>query len=78
MPGEPNSRRADWKSDGVDPVLLQVEQQTLFTHLAAQLEHGKPGKVTAVRSAGLHAGAWEAAADFDAPLPDEFWLGREA
>ena len=30
------------------------------------------------RSAGLHAGAWEVAADFDAPLPDEFWLGREA
>ena len=58
--------------------LPQVEKQALFTHLAAQLEHGEPGRVTAVRSAGLHAGAWEVAADFDAPLPDEFWLGREA
>jgi hypothetical protein len=30
------------------------------------------------RRAGLHAGAWEVAQDFDAPLPDEFWLGRDA
>lgn len=28
------------------------------------------------RVAGLHAGAIEASADFDAPLPDEFWAGR--
>ena len=58
--------------------LPQVEKQTLLTHLAAQLERGKPGKMTAVRSAGLHAGASEVAADFDTPLPDEFWVGREA
>ena len=53
------------------------EKQTLYTHLAAQLERGGPGKAAVVRSAGLHAGAWEVAADFDAPLPDEFWMGRE-
>ena len=58
--------------------LPEQEKQTLFSHLAAQLEHREPGKATAVRSAGLHAGAWEVAADFDAPLPDEFWLGRGA
>lgn len=29
------------------------------------------------RVAGLHAGAMEPSADFDAPLPDEFWNGRE-
>jgi antitoxin (DNA-binding transcriptional repressor) of toxin-antitoxin stability system len=27
------------------------------------------------RSPGLHAGAIRAADDFDAPLPDAFWLG---
>jgi hypothetical protein len=30
------------------------------------------------RRAGLHAGAWEVAQDFDVPLPDEFWLGHDA
>ncbi len=28
------------------------------------------------RSAGLHFGAIETTEDFDAPLPDDFWLGR--
>jgi hypothetical protein len=27
------------------------------------------------RRSGLHAGAWEVKPDFDAPLPDEFWMG---
>ena len=30
----------------------------------------------ATRRAGLHAGVWEVAPDFDAALPDDFWLGR--
>ena len=29
------------------------------------------------RKLGLHPGAWEVSDDFDAPLPDEFWLGQE-
>jgi hypothetical protein len=29
------------------------------------------------RIAPLHPGAIEASDDFDAPLPDEFWLGKE-
>ena len=29
------------------------------------------------RILGLHAGAFTVSADFDAPLPDEFWLGAE-
>lgn len=37
--------------------LPPVEKRTLFTHLAAQLEHGEPGKAAVMRSAGLHAGA---------------------
>ncbi|MHB1556183.1 MAG: type II toxin-antitoxin system Phd/YefM family antitoxin [Isosphaeraceae bacterium] len=27
------------------------------------------------RVAGLHSGAIQAAPDFDAPLPDDFWIG---
>ena len=30
------------------------------------------------RVLGLHAGRWTMADDFDAPLPDSFWLGKEA
>jgi antitoxin (DNA-binding transcriptional repressor) of toxin-antitoxin stability system len=29
------------------------------------------------RIAPLHPGAMETSDDFDAPLPDEFWLGKE-
>lgn len=28
------------------------------------------------RRAGLHSGAIQTAPDFDAPLPDEFWVGQ--
>ena len=30
------------------------------------------------RIAGLHTGVWEVASDFDAPLPEKFWLGDDA
>ena len=33
--------------------------------------------LTGQRVPGLHPGSMEAAADFDAPLPDELWLGNE-
>ncbi len=33
---------------------------------------GGPGP----RVPGLHPGAMQAAPDFDAPLPDEFWAGQ--
>jgi antitoxin (DNA-binding transcriptional repressor) of toxin-antitoxin stability system len=29
------------------------------------------------RTPGLHAGAIQASPDFDSPLPDDFWTGRE-
>lgn len=38
--------------------------------------HGLPS-TTAPRILGLHAGAFTVSEDFDAPLPDEFWLGAE-
>lgn len=28
------------------------------------------------RKLGLHPGVWQVSEDFDAPLPDEFWLGQ--
>jgi antitoxin (DNA-binding transcriptional repressor) of toxin-antitoxin stability system len=28
------------------------------------------------RVAPLHPGAWEMSADFNEPLPDDFWLGK--
>lgn len=29
------------------------------------------------RIAPLHPGVWKVSDDFDEPLPDEFWLGKE-
>jgi antitoxin (DNA-binding transcriptional repressor) of toxin-antitoxin stability system len=34
-----------------------------------------PVEATAERVAGLHPGAIQPAPDFDAPLPDEYWVG---
>jgi antitoxin (DNA-binding transcriptional repressor) of toxin-antitoxin stability system len=34
-----------------------------------------PAPPVARRVPGLHPGGMEAAADFDAPLPDDYWLG---
>jgi antitoxin (DNA-binding transcriptional repressor) of toxin-antitoxin stability system len=35
-----------------------------------------PYNESSARVAGLHAGAIQVTADFDAPLPDDFWMGR--
>jgi antitoxin (DNA-binding transcriptional repressor) of toxin-antitoxin stability system len=34
-------------------------------------------RAAGARVPGLHAGMVDIADDFDAPLPDDFWLGRE-
>jgi antitoxin (DNA-binding transcriptional repressor) of toxin-antitoxin stability system len=52
---------------GVEIVL--VEGTTPRARLVALAPPG------AQRVPGLHPGSMEAAADFDAPLPDDFWLG---
>lgn len=54
------------------------EKESLYSMLARQLGHAPQGGVQVARKAGLHAGAWSVAEDFDAPLPDEFWTGNEA
>jgi hypothetical protein len=38
--------------------------------------NGTPSTI-APRILGLHAGAFTVSEDFDAPLPEEFWLGAE-
>jgi len=41
---------------------------------------GPPAKTPATpqqRKLGLHPGAWVVSDDFDKPLPDDFWLGKE-
>lgn len=73
-------------------LLPQVAE--LLTHKAAQEGQDVAGYVRqlavressgagaheepAPRTPGLHAGRYWIAADFDAPLPDDFWLGGES
>ncbi|MDQ3118999.1 MAG: hypothetical protein M3Q89_05445 [Verrucomicrobiota bacterium] len=56
------------------------EKKALLQFLAAHLESTGDDSATAntQRIPGLHPGAWKVAPDFDAPLPDEFWLGQDA
>ena len=53
------------------------EVKRLVQHLTAWLEQAPEETPARVRVAGLHRGAWEVAPDFDEPLPDEFWLGKD-
>lgn len=52
------------------------EAEQLFQHLAQRLAQ-KPAPPTE-RIAELHPGAFQPTPDFDDPLPDEFWLGKDA
>ena len=38
----------------------------------------RPQPSSRPRSPGLHPGAMQTAPDFDAPLPEEFWMGGDA
>lgn len=62
--------------------LPKEQKEHLFAFLAARLgwtlDRKGAGASSSLRRAGLHAGAWQVVPDFDVPLPDEFWLGREA
>jgi hypothetical protein len=51
------------------------EKAKLLEFLAGTVTRPSPAVSSADRSPGSHAGAWDVAADFDAPLPDEFWTG---
>jgi hypothetical protein len=56
--------------------LPPAELKQLIQHLMARLDQTSNDPPT--RIAGLHPGAIEMAPDFDDPLPDEFWLGKDA
>jgi hypothetical protein len=62
--------------------LPEEQKEQLLAFLAARLgwtlDRSDARSSSAVRRAGLHAGAWQVAPDFDAPLPDEFGLGGDA
>ena len=51
--------------------VLLVEGNTTRARLVA------PASPPKRRIPGLHPGSMETSADFDAPLPDAFWLGVE-
>ena len=52
------------------------EVERLLQHLTARLS--EKTKLAGKRIAELHPGAFQPAADFDAPLGDDFWLGKDA
>ena len=51
---------------------LRTLEQVIQAKASARLDDGSQP-----RKPCLHAGIWTVAEDFDAPLPDEFWLGTE-
>jgi hypothetical protein len=54
-------------------------QQQEVLDFAAFLRQKTPQPVLKKRTPGLHEGAfYQMSDDFDAPLPDAFWLGEDA
>lgn len=50
----------------------------LLSWLKAELSVENQTNAEGPRVSGLGKGMWQVSDDFDAPLPDEFWLGRDA
>lgn len=50
--------------------------EVILTDGAAPRARIVPCEGATARVAGLHAGAFQAAPDFDAPLSDDFWTGH--
>lgn len=67
----------------LDTVIQQAEQLSysdkaiLMEKLHEWMETDASVAHPAPRVAGLHAGKGWMAEDFDAPLPDSFWLGED-
>jgi hypothetical protein len=55
-----------------------AEKRSLLSWLTTELSVEISPPTEGPRVSGLGKGKWQAADDFDAPLPDEFWLGRDA
>ena len=60
-------------------LLAAVKEGTevLLTEGDIPLARLTPAESSSTRTAGLHKGAIQMSDDFDAPLPDSFWLGDE-
>ncbi|PZO15354.1 MAG: toxin-antitoxin (TA) system antitoxin [Leptolyngbya foveolarum] len=60
-------------------LLVAVKEGTevLLTEGDIPLARLTPVEPPSTRTAGLHQGAIQMSDDFDAPLPDSFWLGDE-
>jgi hypothetical protein len=58
--------------------LPAAEKRSLLSWLKAELTVEGQSNADGPRVPGLGKGKWQMADDFDAPLPDEFWLGRDA
>lgn len=58
--------------------LPAAEKRSLLSWLKAELSVDNQTNADGPRVSGLGKGKWQVADDFDAPLPDEFWLGRDA
>lgn len=58
--------------------LPAAEKRSLLSWLATEISVEKHADSADPRVSGLGKGMWQVADDFDAPLPDEFWLGRDA
>lgn len=64
--------------EAVAETLPPEELRLLLSRLGIQLEKKTVAeRASQPRIAGMHRGAWQVAPDFDALLPDEFWLGKE-
>ena len=58
--------------------LAQREAGVMLTKSGQPVAQVIPMSTTSKpRIAPLHPGAWDVSADFDDPLPEEFWLGKE-
>jgi hypothetical protein len=58
--------------------LPMPDKESLLSWLQAEISAEKNSHGLEQRMPGLGKGAWCVADDFDAPLPDEFWLGDDA
>ena len=64
----------DGKLRLLDPIDLREGQEVSITIVN---KDAKNLSVENERILGLHLGSFEMAEDFDAPLPDSFWLGDD-
>jgi antitoxin (DNA-binding transcriptional repressor) of toxin-antitoxin stability system len=57
--------------------IVVTDGPVAVARITAISEEGGMENPVAPRKLGLHPGAMEASEDFDAPLPENFWLGKE-